>query len=231
MLLVYILICIVAGELYLRIHRPWLVNMQWKDPSIVFSSTEYQKFEPTKLKGNKKRLLFLGDSYLGGSEVRSLSNRSPILLGNKLKDSVKIEIIATGGWGTDQVLLAFMQKGKARKPDIVVVAFNDNDLENILTYHLRGAGSRKPYFIMDEHDDLKLYDSYGHPLTYDFVIKNIKKPVRFQSHLFNLIWYCEKNIKVILMIWGMKSFQRLLTIFLDRSCPKNLILSEARPLQ
>ncbi|MBI4697978.1 MAG: SGNH/GDSL hydrolase family protein [Nitrospirae bacterium] len=185
-----ILICVFSGEIFLRIYRPEFGRLQWEDPFLGSSSSEYQRFNPNQFKGDKKRILFLGDSFLAGSAVKSLSNRFPVLLNNKLGDSAEIQILATGGWGTDQELLGFLQKGKAWKPDIVVIAFVDNDIANILSN--RQGDVRKPFFAIDEQDNLKLFDGFGHPLSYETIMENIQTSRWNLSYLFNFIWFHEK---------------------------------------
>lgn len=159
-------------ELVLRLFMPEIGWRQFRDPALGWASKEFLRFYPfyPPTEGTAPaplRLLFLGDSYLAGAGVRSLDQRFPSRLDALLGDEVEVEILATGGWGTDQQLLAFVQKGAVWRPDRVVLAFcANNDLANILS---NGAPleRRKPYFRLEDDGDLVLYDGQGRALEAD----------------------------------------------------------------
>jgi lysophospholipase L1-like esterase len=137
------------AEVGVRMLAPEIRWRPYRDDLLGWASDEYLGFDPARATdASVARLLFLGDSYLAGSGVRELAERFPDVLAARIP-AVRSRIFAAGGWGTDQQLLAFMEKGKPWRPDLVVVAFcANNDLANILSnYH--GGTMWKPYFTVD----------------------------------------------------------------------------------
>ena len=160
---------LVFGELGIRLIYPELGRAQHYDAGLGWSTVEYQKIDALEsLEDPRTRLLFLGDSALAGSGVRSMADRFPVLLGQQREDRLTTGIFAAGGWGTDQQLLAFKEKGAAWRPDAVVLAFYaNNDISNILANDDNYKHSKpKPYFMIED-DELLLFDSEGNPLDYD----------------------------------------------------------------
>jgi hypothetical protein len=156
------LLCLVLLELALRVIMPQIGWTQREDPLLGWSSREYQEFNPQAgVATQRRRILFIGDSFLAGSGVTSLDHRFPVLLRRRLGDACDVAILASGAWGTDQELLAYEEKGVGWRPDIVVVAFTaSNDLKNILS-HYGGPRMTKPYFVYSEEAGLTLYSSDG----------------------------------------------------------------------
>jgi len=144
-------------ELLLRQLVPGITLSPREDPLLGWSSREYQLFDPNdSTTPQSKRILFLGDSYLAGCGVSTLDSRFPVLMDKLLGDACTVTILASGGWGTDQQLLAYMAKGALWRPDIVVVAFcANNDISNIIS-HQHGPRLLKPYFTFSEPAGLKL---------------------------------------------------------------------------
>ena len=145
-------VAFVGGEIAVRL---WLPQIGWhseKDTGLAWSSQEYKQFDPApgpRVPG-QSRILFLGDSNLAGAGVSDLDQRLPSLVGRCLGDRAIVQILASGTWGTNQELLAFLQKGRARNPDVVVLVLTVfNDLANIVS---NGSGDRhaKPYFAIDD---------------------------------------------------------------------------------
>ena len=166
-LLVSISGAILIAEIFLMIFIPEIGWAQREDKIIGWSNDAYKLFEPTGRKNETgKRILFLGDSYLAGSGISDLDKRFPILLESMLNNKVISKVLAAGGWGTDQQLLAFNQKGKFFKPDLVIVAFcANNDISDILS-HNHGPKKLKPYFVIGKDEKLELYDGYGTFINY-----------------------------------------------------------------
>jgi len=89
-----------------------------------------------------------------------------------LNNKVTARILAAGGWGTGQQLLAFKQKGKFFEPDLVIVAFcANNDISNILSHNF-GLKKLKPYFVIGKDERLELYDGYGTPINYQTIFRD-----------------------------------------------------------
>ena len=159
-------IAALLAEGLFRIVMPEIGWAQRKEEVLGWSSDEYRQFQPSaRLDPREKRILFLGDSFLAGSGVSDLDQRFPIRLETMLDRRVSVQILAAGGWGTDQQLLAFKHKGGLWEPDLVVVAFcANNDLSNILSHKGSRPDSLKPYFVSEDGASLDLLDGYGMPI-------------------------------------------------------------------
>lgn len=147
-----------------RVLAPQVGWRPFEDPELGWSTREYQRLDsdgdgPKR----RRRLLFLGDSYLAGSGVRTLGERFPALMQDALGDTARVRILASGGWGPDQQYLAFLRRGRPWAPDLVVVAFcANNDLVNVVSNRHPTAG-RKPYFVPDGAGGLLFLDAEGAP--------------------------------------------------------------------
>jgi lysophospholipase L1-like esterase len=184
-----ITVSLLLAEVGIRALRPGLAWRLFCDSTLGWSTREYQRFDPAKNQSRKShgRILFLGDSYLAGSGVSSLNKRFPIVLRNMFDKSPSVKIFSAGGWGTDQQFLAFMQKGKDWKPDLVIIAFcSVNDISNILSdRHLQ---TYKPFFVIDKKENLSLFDLHGNPTSIS-QITEMNQVLGFHSHLVDLVKY------------------------------------------
>jgi lysophospholipase L1-like esterase len=186
---------LLLSELTLRILLPQIGWRNFEDPFLGWSSREYRLFEPSADRGSSQRtrFLFLGDSNLAGGGIRNLHQRFPIIFGEKLRDEAEVQVFASGGWGTDQQLLAFLEKGKAWEPDVVVVVFTPyNDLANIVSNGKRWWMS-KPYFVIDDvTGELRLFTADGIPLTSTSSDPSRHRP--FDSYLIDFVHYQAVNV-------------------------------------
>jgi lysophospholipase L1-like esterase len=174
-----------AGELLVRARFPQLGWGNEVDPSLGWSSEEYQSLDPEgESRHGEGRLLFLGDSFLAGGGVARRAERLPEVLARRLGDRREVRVLASGGWGPDQELLAFLQKGRPWGAETVVLCFcATNDLANIVS-NGRGYGTSKPYFVL-EGDDLRLYDESGAPRELD--VPPHRPSYHFRSHLWRFV--------------------------------------------
>jgi hypothetical protein len=182
-----VIVSLTLCEVVTRWRIPQIAWRPYRDINLGWSTREYQQFDPVAQPrvAGQKRLLFVGDSYLAGSGIRQLDRRFPILLAQRFSPRVAVQILATAGWGTDQELLAFLQKGVRWQPDTIVVAFcANNDLADILS---NGTGGEyKPYFVVDEQDQLTLFTGRGAPISVDSALTPQPWPFGVQSHLLDL---------------------------------------------
>jgi len=175
-------------ELCVRVFMPSATWKAYANPGLGWASDEYLEFRPgdDPPVDGAMRILFLGDSYLAGSGVTDRDDRFPTVLAKRVGDGIDTRIIASGGWGTDQELLAFMEKGRSWRPDLVVLAFTPhNDLRNNLSN--RGLGGvPKPYFVVDPTTkQLALFDHKGEPAEWETRQSRARVPIR--SHLWDLL--------------------------------------------
>jgi len=186
LLLVSLLIALAIGEVLIRQLYPEIGRAQHRDSTLGWATKEYKKFDPSSdADDGRTRLLVLGDSFLAGSGVDSMDSRFPVVLGKQQKDHLVTRILASGGWGTDQELLAFREKGAAWQPDIVILAFcANNDISNNLSND-DSIKKPKPYFALAK-DTLALFDSEGNQLDYDTYGQHQEDPGwRPRSHLID----------------------------------------------
>lgn len=184
------LAALAVAEVGLRIAKPEIGWRPFRDDFIGWSHKEYQNFEPDPRPpggGGKPRILTLGDSFLAGSQLKRLDHRFPAVLQQALSDRVRCQVFATGGWGTDQQLFAFRQKGAPWQPDVVIVAFcANNDLANILS-NSHGPDTLKPYFVLGDDGQLSLFDTYGTPLEADAEAGGARVGTPPQSYLLDYL--------------------------------------------
>lgn len=227
LVLVATLTAILIAEFIIRMFMPQIGWAQRKDPGIGWSSSEYKQFDPRRSQyGKEPRVLVLGDSFLAGSGVSDLEKRFPVVLQSKLNHQVMFSILAAGGWGTDQQLLAYLQKGKYWKPDLVILAFcANNDISNILSHH-HGPKKLKPYFTLAEGNKLELHDGYGNPLSYRTTFPSgyvHEAPASMRSYLFDLIRSVSKPLGRSDQYNGAESYR-----FVDARY-KNFLKGDERP--
>jgi hypothetical protein len=176
------------GELLVRGLKPDLGERPFQDDMLGWASVQFLKLQPEpKAPGDERlRLLALGDSFLDPSyRLDGRDARFPALLERELPEQVVTRTLATQGWGTDQELLAYLEKGRDWQPDVVVLAFcSNNDLLNILSSS-HGRKSTKPYFRIESSGDLALYDALGKPLPIQFASQDAPLPVR--SYLWDFL--------------------------------------------
>lgn len=179
------LLALGIAETAMRIFMPEIGWVPEADPVLGWASREYHKFNPDVPKSTgEKRILFLGDSFLAGAGVSKLSNRFPALLGRQLGREYSVITCAAGGWGTDQELLAYLQKGRAWKPNMVVVAFcSNNDIADIVSHH-EGSYMLKPYFVLEDNSSLSLFDGFGKPWTMEGLLTTEQPPVYQNMNCF-----------------------------------------------
>ena len=136
----------------------------------------------------KYRILVLGDSFawgfgVGDSEVFTQTLES-------ITPDVEVINMGVSGYGTDQELLLYTEEGYKYKPDLVVLTFFNNDLDEISTSI--SYGYPKPYFLADsqpltvsnvpvprtQDTERKLF---GNPSTF---IGKCKKFLRQNTHTY-----------------------------------------------
>jgi len=189
LLLISCLVCVAVAEATLRVAMPQLGWHPLADEVLGWSSPEYQQFDPTAQSGQARprRLLVLGDSFVAGAMLSDLDERFPILAARSLEPRPDVAILATGGWGTDQELLAFLAKGRSWQPDVVLLAFcANNDLSNNAS-NTHDATMTKPYFVSGSDGALELFSSEGRPL--DDWARRLQPAPAIRSYAFEWIRY------------------------------------------
>lgn len=93
---------------------------------------------------SRHRMLVLGDSFAWGFGVELDERFSEIIERNN--PDWEVINAAVSGYGTDQELLYLREKGLAYRPDVVLLVFHENDLEN--NARSEEYWYSKPYFTL-----------------------------------------------------------------------------------
>jgi hypothetical protein len=103
--------------------------------------------------------MMLGDSFIyGSSSWPSITT----LLEMKLQHQCEAFNLAVPGWGIDQMYLAYLKYRDTLRPDLVILAFIDDDVARVLEAFRRYEGLSKPSFEVQNGD--LIVRASGHPL-------------------------------------------------------------------
>ncbi len=129
----------------------------------------------------KKRIAFLGDSFVWGYDVESEDRFT-----NKLQKQLpgwEIFNLGISGYGSDQEYLLLQKWFDNIKPDVVICCFTLNDWQDNRA-NSRYGGYFKPYF---EYDNFKLIKK-GVPVPKGLNYYSGKYPLIFKSRIMQLLF-------------------------------------------
>ncbi len=106
-------------------------------------------------KGNKKRVLLLGDSFAYGFGVND-SDTFAVRLQENLGENYEVISLSASGYGTGQELLQLKHEGLKYNPDIVILFFFQNDIAN--TQQIDQAYADKPIFKLVKQIEIEGVD-------------------------------------------------------------------------
>ncbi len=115
--------------------RPFPVEF---DTAIEINALGLRGPEPAPRAEGELRVLVLGDSVVAGFEVEQHETfvaRVEELLRRRFAQPISVINAGVRGYGTDQSLLWFRERGRALAPDLVVAVFSTNDFDDNLTLH------------------------------------------------------------------------------------------------
>jgi hypothetical protein len=146
--------------------------------------------------GNRKRILFLGDSFTIGYGVTK-EHRFTDIIEKRLPDGYDVMNMGMWGYSTDQELLLFKEKGLAYRPDVVVLSAFMDDLFNVLLFSVNEGRYIKPRFVLGGNDYLKIKNipvpnNRGRSRLLNFIItRSVRLRNRFAvgSEFMRLDWY------------------------------------------
>jgi lysophospholipase L1-like esterase len=127
--------------------RPWPVEFE---PEVSINSLGLRGPELPPRAEDELRVLFLGDSLVAAFEVTddlTFVRRIEPELGRRLGRSVRAINGGVRGYGTDQYLLLYEERGRALEPDIVVVFVSGNDPNDNRTLHEPRRPFGKPALV------------------------------------------------------------------------------------
>ncbi len=181
-----LIVGLLVAELALRVFVPSLGSRSFVDPSLGWSTREYRSFHPGRdpVDLDVPRILVLGDSYMADAYQKAgVDCRFPAEFERRVDSRVQTAVLSSSGWGTDQQLLAFVEKGKDWRPDVVLLAFcANNDLSDILSNN-QGPRADKPYFLLED-GELDLRDPFGRPRS---LLGTAAEEAGFQSFLYDML--------------------------------------------
>jgi hypothetical protein len=96
---------------------------------------------------NKKRVIFIGDSFTFGEEV-SDKETYPYYFG-KLLPNIEVINLGVHGYGHDQMLISLREQGQLYKPDFVILGFIEADTKRNMVNFRDYA---KPQFELNENE-------------------------------------------------------------------------------
>ncbi|MCL5022901.1 MAG: SGNH/GDSL hydrolase family protein [Nitrospirae bacterium] len=116
---------------------------------VNYLTNEFGFREFGDLSNNKKRILFVGDSWTGDPNTSNEDAYFGIVKNNL---PVEVFVIGAGGYGTLQELLLIKEYAGMIKPDIFVLQYCDNDIINNSFFLegpsiARGQKNLRPYWV------------------------------------------------------------------------------------
>ncbi len=94
-------------------------------------------------KSGKVRIMVLGDSFVFGVHVEN-AQTIPGQLEAKLGDEYEVYNLGVSGWGVDQMYLAYVTYESRIRPDIVILAYIDDDVKRVPEAHRNWEAVDKP---------------------------------------------------------------------------------------
>jgi hypothetical protein len=110
---------------------------------------EERDFDRIDTQADKTRIIMLGDSFVYGNGAwPSITT----LLEMKFQHQYEVFNLAVPGWGIDQMYLAYLKYRDQLRPDLVILAFIDDDVARVLEAFRRYEGLSKPSFEVQNGD-------------------------------------------------------------------------------
>lgn len=174
----------------------------WVNIAVPFEFRTYVKISSQGLRDREfdlekppgvRRVLLLGDSLVDGLEV-SLEDTFAKQLERLFRESGRdVEVINGGhyGYGTDQELLFYRHRGRQFQPDVVMLCFTMNDIEDNLLIESLGP---KPFFELGPDGELQLKNFPVTPperqdLSRASLLERIKHILYTQTKLYRFAGY------------------------------------------
>ncbi len=129
---------------------------------------------------SSKRIAFLGDSFVWGYDVEENDRFTEKLQGRI--PSWEVLNLGVSGYGTDQEYLLLQKWFDRYQPDVLVLIFSDNDVEEN-TLNLVHGGYYKPYFEEVDHALVKR----GVPVPKSIRYYRAEYPLIFKSRLIMML--------------------------------------------
>ena len=121
--------------------RPFPIEF---DTTVEINSLGLRGPELPRREAGELRVLFLGDSVVAGLEVEQQETFVALLeaqLQRRMGRPLHVINAGVRGYGTDQSLLWYRERGRALAPDLVALVFSANDFDDNVTLHR----ARRPF--------------------------------------------------------------------------------------
>ena len=220
LLIIVIAIMLLFGEIILRL---FFSNQIYNEFGSGPGGLKFQKELELNSEGfrdieynitkTKPRIIIIGDSFAEGHGIKNINNTFPKLLQKELQD-YEIITFAKGGYSTLDELNILNNTAIKYKPDIIILAYYINDIEE--------KDSRKGYEQIFYHHYTYPWEIgsylYSHSFMYYFLESRLKSlnpkdytsyyihlysksnPSFNKNHLKNFIEICsQNNIKLIIL--------------------------------
>jgi len=105
-------------------------------------------FDAATVAGARRRVVVLGDSFMWGAGIDA-DQTVPRHLERALGGETTVFNVSVPGWGLDQMYLAWLRYRDVLRPDVVVVAFIDDDVDRVLMTYRQRERLTKPAFRID----------------------------------------------------------------------------------
>jgi lysophospholipase L1-like esterase len=176
--------------------RPFPVEFQG---SVHINSLGIRGSEISELPRDADRILVLGDSVVAGFEVDDDKTFETILARDLTVDLGRpVDVVNAGvrGYGTDQSLLYYRERGRSLHPDLVVFVASDNDLEDNTTLHRARRPFGKPAFALKTDGSVELTGTPvpDYPFCSGVRLDADFKPIRIDSPARRAMCWLQVNL-------------------------------------
>ena len=142
----------------------------------------------------RRRVLFLGDSFGFGYGVER-GELLPDLLEARFADSEFVNA-SVAGYGTDQQLLFFRERGYRYEPDLVLYLFHPNDVED--NNAPRRYRYPKPQFLLDDEGELQLT---GVPVPTLSLRQKFGRFLQQRTYVLYRVWDWRDQLRAVWRAW------------------------------
>src|SRR4029450_1178176 len=123
-------------------------------------------FETWPRHSGRTRVLVLGDSFVVGAHLAP-EQTLPGLLQSRLGETHEVFAAAVPGWGIDQMYLAYERYKDLIAPNLVVLAFIDDDVKRVLEAYRVAERLQKPALTVDDGKLVRMQSASARRLSID----------------------------------------------------------------
>jgi hypothetical protein len=163
---------------------------------------------------NKKRVMLLGDSFQFGYFINE-DQTCASLLEKKLGEKYQIFNLGMVGYGIDQMYLAYKKYESVIKPDIIILAFIDEDIVRVFEAFRSNENMSKPSFAIK--DNKLVLRSFSDSVIFVNIIKSSRIINWFYMQFYR--WHYSKIITDLIFSDMVRSAQHEKRVLIIIRCP------------